>query len=254
MAAPVFFEIGADGSVRTDGLHWEGFPLILWDALRSSGYTASPLYEGLEFEEQGVPCCRVRVTVPPHPDHPEWPELTTKMLSFRLLEAIETAALRVLNAFCDHHPLEVFLTPLGLLPTVDPEDPAWRDRMGHMAALLTATTPLDTVQRLAQCMRALYNLQALRHASVTNLSQQLSDVHGTLRERHTHLHILSLAYLEQDGHLAQAHQRIAGLEARVVQLEIEHGNRLQTIFELQDQRDGLQGLIADLEAERMAHL
>jgi len=179
---------------------------------------------------------------------------TTKMLSFRLLEAIETAALRVLNAFCDHHPLEVFLTPLGLLPTVDPEDPAWRDRMGHMAALLTATTPLDTVQMLAQCMRALYNLQALRHASVTNLSQQLSDVHGTLRERHTHLHILSLAYLEQDGHLAQAHQRIAGLEARVVQLEIEHGNRLQTIFELQDQRDGLQGLIADLEAERMAHL
>ena len=69
MAAPVFFEIGADGSVRTDGLHWEGFPRILWDALRSSGYTALPLYEGLEFEEQGVPCCRVRVTVPPHPDH-----------------------------------------------------------------------------------------------------------------------------------------------------------------------------------------
>ena len=77
MAAPVFLQFDADGTVRTDGLHWEGFTRILWGALSASGYTTPPVYEGLEFEEWGVPRCRLRVTVLPHPDHPEWPELST---------------------------------------------------------------------------------------------------------------------------------------------------------------------------------
>jgi hypothetical protein len=33
MAFPVFLEFDADGTIRTNGLHWEGFPRLAWEAL-----------------------------------------------------------------------------------------------------------------------------------------------------------------------------------------------------------------------------
>jgi hypothetical protein len=40
-------------------------------ALRAVGYTTPLVYEAIEFEHLGMPRCRVTVTVPPHPDHPD---------------------------------------------------------------------------------------------------------------------------------------------------------------------------------------
>jgi hypothetical protein len=48
MAGRLFWEVRPDGSVRTDGLHLEGFSRILWDALRSFGYPTPPTYEAME--------------------------------------------------------------------------------------------------------------------------------------------------------------------------------------------------------------
>ena len=75
-----------------------------------------------------------------------------------MMETLEVATLRVLNAFGDQHPLEVSSTPVGLLPTVNPADPAWRNRMGNMAALLTERTPLDVLHEMSRCINALYHL------------------------------------------------------------------------------------------------
>jgi hypothetical protein len=72
-----FWEVCPDSSVRTDGLHLEGFACILWDALHSSWYPTPPTYEAVETAQLGVPCCRVQVSVPLHPDHPEWADLST---------------------------------------------------------------------------------------------------------------------------------------------------------------------------------
>jgi hypothetical protein len=83
MAAPVFLEYGADGTVRTDGLHWEGFPRLEWEALSAAGYTTPPVYETIEFEHLGVPHCRVTVTMPPHSDHPDWFDLSSVYWGFR---------------------------------------------------------------------------------------------------------------------------------------------------------------------------
>jgi hypothetical protein len=47
------------------------------------------------------------VTVPLHPDHPEWADLSTDVVSLQLMETLEVAALGVLNSFCDQHPDEV---------------------------------------------------------------------------------------------------------------------------------------------------
>jgi hypothetical protein len=65
MAFPVFHEFDADGTIRTNGLHWEGFPHLAWEALSAAGYLTPPTYEVSEFEHYGVPRCRVIVTVLP---------------------------------------------------------------------------------------------------------------------------------------------------------------------------------------------
>jgi hypothetical protein len=72
MVFPVFHEFDADGTIRTNGLHWEGFPRLAWEALSAAGYTTPPTYEVSEFKRLGVPHCRVIVTVLPHPDHADW--------------------------------------------------------------------------------------------------------------------------------------------------------------------------------------
>jgi hypothetical protein len=69
MARRLFWKVRPDGSVRTDGLHLEGFARILWDTLRSSGYPTPPTYEAVETTQLGEPRCHVRVTVQLHPDH-----------------------------------------------------------------------------------------------------------------------------------------------------------------------------------------
>jgi hypothetical protein len=33
MAAPAFYEVDIGGTVRFDGLHWEGFPRLAWETL-----------------------------------------------------------------------------------------------------------------------------------------------------------------------------------------------------------------------------
>jgi hypothetical protein len=101
MAFPVFHEFDADGTIRTNGLHWEGFPRLAWEALSAAGYLTPPTYEVSEFKRYGVPYCRVIVTVLPHPDHADWFNLSFIYWGFITHEVVESAALIVLTDLCD---------------------------------------------------------------------------------------------------------------------------------------------------------
>jgi hypothetical protein len=118
-------------TICTNGLHWEGFPCLAWEALSATGYTTPPTYEVTGFERLGVPRCRVTVTVPLHPDHPDWFDLSFVYWGFRGHESAESAALRVLTNCCDHNPTVVALSPFGLFPVVIPHDSMWLERMDH---------------------------------------------------------------------------------------------------------------------------
>jgi hypothetical protein len=76
MAFPVFHEFDTDDTIRTNGLHWEGFPCLALEALSAAGYTTPSTYEVSAFERLGVPHCRVIVTVLPHLDHADWFDLS----------------------------------------------------------------------------------------------------------------------------------------------------------------------------------
>jgi hypothetical protein len=43
MAFPMSNEFDADGTIRTNRLHWEGFPRLVWEALSAAAYLTPPL-------------------------------------------------------------------------------------------------------------------------------------------------------------------------------------------------------------------
>jgi len=57
MANPVAMVVDAQGNFISECLHWEGFPLILWEVLSVVGYAHPPQYVGHEFEELEVTRC-----------------------------------------------------------------------------------------------------------------------------------------------------------------------------------------------------
>jgi hypothetical protein len=162
LAFPVFHEFDADGTIRPNGLHWEGFPRLAWEALSAASYTTPPTYEVSEFKHLGVPHCRVIVTVLPHPDHADWFDLSFVYWGFITHETIGSAALRVLMDFCDYNPTVVALSPFGLFPAVSSHDSAWLDCMDHLRELLLLAEPLDVTQTLAGCLNVVFTLQGLR--------------------------------------------------------------------------------------------
>jgi hypothetical protein len=98
MAAPsnVFWDPA--GHLHTNALHWEGFPRLLWESLRTFLYIEAPQYDAVEYQEEGV----------------------------HRLEAI--------YLFCNQHPREVPGRPIGIFSTTDPNDPEWNLRVvpeGH---------------------------------------------------------------------------------------------------------------------------
>jgi hypothetical protein len=158
MAFPVFHEYDADSTICTNGLHWEGFSRLAWEALSTAGYTTLPTYEVFELERLGVPRCRVIVTVLPHPDHTDWFDLSFIYWGFHGHESVESTALRVLTNFCNHNPTVVALSRFGLFPVVSPHDLAWLDRMDHLQELLLLAEPLDVTQTLARCLNVVFTL------------------------------------------------------------------------------------------------
>jgi hypothetical protein len=67
MAAPSNVSWDHAGHLHTNALHWEGFPRLLCESLCLFFYTEPPEYDGVEYREEGVPQCRVIMTIPQHP-------------------------------------------------------------------------------------------------------------------------------------------------------------------------------------------
>jgi hypothetical protein len=71
-------------------------------------------YDGVEYREEGVPRCRVRMTIPQHPFRSQWQPIEVDVVGYRLVDTIKTATLEAINIFCNQHPMEVAAYPIGL--------------------------------------------------------------------------------------------------------------------------------------------
>jgi hypothetical protein len=243
----MFHEFDADGTIRTNRLHWEGFPRLAWEALSAAGYTTPPTYEVSDFERLGVPHCRVIVTVLPHPDHADWFDLSFVYWGFITHETVESAALRVLTNFCDHNPTVVALSPFGLFPAMSPHDPAWLDRMDHLRELLLLAEPLDVTQTLARCLNVVFTLQGLRYNTAAIIGQRLEAARRDWQQ-------LSAAHQQLNFTLTQMQRENDRLCARRFQLELERGDRLQRIIDLEAEVHTLEENADAYEIERLTLL
>jgi hypothetical protein len=212
MAFPVFHEYDADGMIRTNRLHWEGFAHLAWEALSAAGYTTPLTYEVSEFERLGIPRCRVIVTVLPHPDHVDWFDLSFVYWGFCGHES-KSASHRVLTDFCDHNPTVVALSLFGLFPVVSPHDPAWLDRMDHLQELLLLAESLDVTRMLTRCLNVLFTLQGLRYTTASVIGHHLEMARLDCQR-------LSAAYQQLNFTLTQIQQENDRLRARRFQLEL----------------------------------
>jgi hypothetical protein len=116
------------------------------------------LYVVVSFWDHGLPYARTTATVLPHPEHPEWADLSMMLFAHRGVESVQSAAMQILHTFCEQHPDEVMLTTLGLFPAMDPLDPAWRERIVLTDVLLTTDPPEVMVHQLVRLLEAVYNM------------------------------------------------------------------------------------------------
>jgi hypothetical protein len=136
MAAPSNIFWDHAGHLHTNALHWEGFPCLLWESLSLFFYTEPPQCDGVEYREEGVPRCRVKMTIPQHPFRSQWQPIEVDVVGYRLIDTIETTALEAIHIFHNQHPMEVVGHPIGLFPVVDSSDPEWNFRIAHYGHML----------------------------------------------------------------------------------------------------------------------
>jgi hypothetical protein len=58
----------------------------------------------VEYNEEGVPRCRVKMTIRQHPSRSLWQPIEIDVVDHHLADTFEAAALEAINIFCDQHP------------------------------------------------------------------------------------------------------------------------------------------------------
>ena len=101
---------------HTNGLHWEGFPHLLWESLQLFCYTEPPLYECFTYTAEGVTRCTVKMTIPQHPFRAHWQPIEVEVFGYRFADTIEAAALEAITIFCMQHRNEMAEYLIGLSP------------------------------------------------------------------------------------------------------------------------------------------
>ncbi|PUZ69600.1 hypothetical protein GQ55_2G123000 [Panicum hallii var. hallii] len=169
MAAPSNAFWDQEGHFHTNALHWEGFPRLLWESLSLFHHTEPPQYDGVEYHEEGVPRCRVKMIIPQHPFRSSWHPIEVEVVGYRLVDTLETAALEAIKLFCNQHPTEAAAYPIGLFPTIDPgnlEWNFWTEHLGHMLGDLAE----ETVRSITRFMDVQHHYQILLRHSMSQLT------------------------------------------------------------------------------------
>jgi hypothetical protein len=169
MAAPSNAFWDQEGHFHTNGLHWEGFPHLLWESLSLFHYTEPPQYDGVEYREEGVLRCRVKMIIPQHPFRSSWHPIEVEVVGYRLVDTLETAALEAIKLFSAQHPAEVAAYPIGLFPTIDPGNLEWDFRTEHLGHMLGDLAE-ETVRNITRFMDVQHHYQILLRHSMSQVT------------------------------------------------------------------------------------
>jgi hypothetical protein len=216
MAAPTSTFWDQEGHFHTNGLHWEGFPRLLWESLSMFHYTEPPLYDGVEYREEGVPRCRVKMIIPQHPFRSLWPPIEVEVVGYRLVDTLETAALEGIKLFCNQHPIEVAAYPIGLFPTIDPSNSDWDVRTDHYGHLLGDVAE-ETVRIVTRFMDVQYRYQKLLRHGVNQITGVAQGHYRNADHRVTQIEELQALVTQKDEIIAARDETILHREDQIME-------------------------------------
>ncbi|PVH62585.1 hypothetical protein PAHAL_3G329300 [Panicum hallii] len=241
MAAPSNVSWDHAGHLHTNALHLEGFPRLLWESLSLFHYTEPPQYDGVEYREEGVPRCRVRMTIPQHPFHSQWHPIEVDVVGYRLVDTIETAALEAIHIFCNQHPMEVAGYPIGLFPAIDSSDPEWNFRIDHYGHLLGGLAE-ETIRSITMFMNVQHHYQILLRRSMGQLTGVAQGHYRNAARQVTQIVELQALVIHQedqinesDAIITQRNTIIEFLQEQIHDLILEADDAEAHIEELQQQ-------------------
>jgi chromosome segregation ATPase len=119
--------------------------------------------------------------------------------------------------------------------------------MDHLPELLLLAEPLDVTQMFSRCLNVVFTLQGLRYDTATIIGQRLEAARRDWQQ-------LSAAHQQLNFTLTQLQQENDRLHARRFQLELERGDHLQRIVDLEAEVCTLEENAGAYEIERLTLL
>jgi chromosome segregation ATPase len=116
--------------------------------------------------------------------------------------------------------------------------------MDHLRELLLLAEPLDVTQTLARCLNVVFTPQGLRYNTAAIIWQRLEAARRDWQQ-------LSAAHQQLNFTLTQMQQENDRLCARRFQLELERGDRLPRIVDLEAEVHNLEEDADTHEIERL---
>jgi negative regulator of sigma E activity len=116
--------------------------------------------------------------------------------------------------------------------------------MDHLRELLLLAEPLDVTQTLARCLNVVFTLQGLRYNTAAIIGQRLEAARRDWQQ-------LLVAHQQLNFTLTQMQQEHDRLRARRFQLELERGDRLERIVDLDAEVHNLEEDVIAHEIERL---
>jgi chromosome segregation ATPase len=119
--------------------------------------------------------------------------------------------------------------------------------MDHLREQLLLVEPLDDTKTLARCLNVVFTLQGLRYNTAAIIGQRLEAARRDWQQ-------LSAAHQQLNFTLTHMQQENDRLRARRFQLELERGDRLQWIVDLEAEVHNLEEDADAHEIERLTLL
>jgi hypothetical protein len=180
------------------------------------GYTEPPPYDGIEYGEEGVPRCRVKMTIPSHPTLSLWQPIEVNVVGHRLADTFEAAAMEAIRVFCDLHPEEVAGHPIALFPTMDSCDPEWTFRVTYCDHLL-GNLARKTLRTAVRFMNAQYHYQILQQHSIYRLTSIAQGYCNQVGRQNTQIEELQATVTAKEEIITQREETIQHQEDQIVE-------------------------------------
>ncbi|RLM69889.1 uncharacterized protein C2845_PM17G09110 [Panicum miliaceum] len=110
--------------------------------------------------------------------------------------------MRALTTFCAQCPEAVTLTPIGLFPAAQDNDPFWLNRIQHSQYLVDFHAQ-ETIETSVRCMNALYRLQTLQSQALVQLADLAQAYHAMEDTRDEQIKELSEELEDKDIWIGQ---------------------------------------------------